>query len=580
MRNILENKHIRVILSTLYLISILVLIVDYGYTLPRWLDYTFLTFYVLSLVSFIFFNGLNLFYNQARLSRKMVLLDLVSVGWVVFCLFGEFLLTSSSFITSDWVRWATILVLARGANLPKINYKRSVLNPAQLFIVSFIGLVGLGTALLLLPNSTHKGISFVDALFTSTSAVCVTGLAVVDTSSYFTQFGKTIIMLLIQAGGLGILTFASYFSYFFKGGTSYENQIALGDITSSNKLGEVFTTLKRILTITFWVEFIGAFLIFINLSPKLIPNFWERIYFSLFHSISAFCNAGFSTLPNGMMQEGFVANYPLQLTIVLIFVFGGLGFPIIINCMIYLKHFVRRHFLFFVSKKRDYRPWLLTLSNKLNLITVVSLIVGGSVIIFIKEYSNTLAEHHGLGKVVTAIFTATTPRTAGFNSIDFSQLHFSSVIIIILLMWIGASPASTGGGIKTSTFAIATLNFISLAKGKERIEIFRREVADISVRRAFAVMTLSLLVIGFAVFLLAHFDQHLPLLDIAFECFSAYSTTGLSLGITGHLSDPSKIVLVGTMFIGRVSMLSILIAFFKKAKALTYQYPSDEILIN
>jgi len=387
-------------------------------------------------------------------------------------------------------------------------------------------------------------------------------------------------MLLIQAGGLGILTFASYFSYFFKGGATYENQIALSDITSSNKIGEVFTTLKRILIITFLVEFIGAFFIYININSKLIPEFWDRIYFSAFHSISAFCNAGFSTLQNGMMEDGFVFNYPLQFTIIVIFVFGGLGFPIVINILRYLKHFIKRYFLFFTSGENYYKPWLLTLSNKLNLITTFSLMIIGSVVIFAKEYANTLVEHKGIGKIVTAIFTATTPRTAGFNSIDFSQLHFSSIIIIILLMWIGASPASTGGGIKTSTFAIATLNFISLAKGKSKIEIFRREIADISVRRAFAVMALSLIVIGFGIFLIAHFDPKKGLLDIAFECFSAYSTVGLSLGITGDLSNSSKLVLVGIMFVGRVTMLSILIAVFKKAKALTYQYPSDEILIN
>src|SRR5699024_5375644 len=179
-----------------------------------------------------------------------------------------------------------------------------------------------------------------------------------------------------------------------------------------------------------------------------------------------------------------------------------------------------------------------------------------------------------------ALFTATTPRTAGFNSIDFSQLHFSSILIIILLMWIGASPASTGGVIKTSTFAIATLNFLSFAKGKYKIEIWRREIANISIRRAFATMALSLVVIGLGIFFIAYFDSHMKLLDIAFECFSAYSTVGLSLGITGDLSADSKLVLVIIMLIGRVTMLSILIAFFKKVKALNYRYPTEEILIN
>src|SRR5690606_13685742 len=287
----------------------------------------------------------------------------------------------------------------------------------------------------------------------------------------------------------------------------------------SNKIGEVFTTLKQILSITFFIEFIGAFFIYINIDQTLIPSYFDRVFFSAFHSISAFCNAGFSTLPKGMMQDGFVTNYPLQLIIILLFVFGGLGFPIVINVLRYLKHFVKRYILWFASGKDNYKPWILTLSSKINLITTFSLIFLGTAIIYTKEYYNTLCSHHGIGKFISALFTATTPRTAGFNSIDFNQLHFSSIIIIMLLMWIGASPASTGVGIKTSTFAIATLNFLSLAKGKDKIEIWRREIADISVRRAFATMSLSLVVIGFGVFFIAHFDPDKHLLDIAFECF-------------------------------------------------------------
>lgn len=579
MEHFINKKILKPFFSILYIISVVVLIIDYGYALPRWLDYLFLGFYTFSLLINTFFHSLKLYISEERLFR-VNLLDGLSIAFIIICLYEQFIDKSSPFIISDWMRWATILILIRGSNLPKINYKRSVLNPAQLFIISFVGLIGVGTFLLKLPNSTHHHVSTLDALFTSTSAVCVTGLSVMDIGTEYTRFGQTIIMILIQAGGLGILTFASYFSYFFKQGTTYENQIALSDMASSDKIGEVFTTLRRILTITFTVEIIGAFLIFVNIKTRVIPDFWERVYFSIFHSISAFCNAGFSTLPASMMQEGFVTNYRFQLIIIILFVFGGLGFPIVINTLRYLKYFIKRTVLFFISKKDNYIPWILTLSSKLNLITTAVLIGVGTAIIYIKEYNNTLSVHTGVGKFITALFTATTPRTAGFNSVDFSQLHFSSIIIIILLMWIGASPASTGGGIKTSTFAIGILNFISLAKGKSKIEIFRREIADISVRRAFAVMSLSFIVIGLGVFLIAQFDEQIKLLDIAFECFSAYSTTGLSLGITSILSSPSKVVLIGLMFIGRVSMLTILIAIFKKTKTLTYQYPNDEILIN
>jgi len=578
MKKLLENPILNKVLYGLYIVALFVLIFDYGFSLPNWAEQAILFFYTVLLSVAVFITVNKYVFLKKKFVFNVFLFDLLSVLFVIYCIYKQIDTSISQII--DWTRFAIILKLIREFATPKINYKRSVLNPAQLFIISFMGLVFIGALLLMLPNATYNGISFIDALFTSTSAVCVTGLIVVDTSSFFTPFGQSLIMLLIQAGGLGILTFASYFSYFFKGGATYENQIALSDISSSNKIGEVFTTLKRILGITFFIEFVGAFFIYINIDKELIPSFFDRIFFSAFHSISAFCNAGFSTLPNGMMQDGFVNNYPLQLIIIVIFVFGGLGFPIVINVLRYLKHFVKRYILWFAQGKDNYKPWILTLSSKINLITTFSLIIVGTAIIYAKEYYNTLNSHEGIGKFITALFTATTPRTAGFNSIDFSQLHFSSIIVIILLMWIGASPASTGGGIKTSTFAIATLNFLSLAKGKEKIEIWRREIANISVRRAFATMTLSLVVIGFGIFLISYYDSNVKLLDIAFECFSAYSTVGLSLGITGDLSSESKIVLVAIMFIGRVTMLSILIAVFKKVKSLNYRYPTDEILIN
>lgn len=347
-------------------------------------------------------------------------------------------------------------------------------SPARLFTFSFLFLIILGTLLLLLPIYTNGDISLVNALFTSTSAVCVTGLIVVDTSSHFTLFGQTIIMLLIQSGGLGVLTFASYFSYFFKGSSSYVSQIAISDIANTNKLGEVFLTLKRILIITLSIELFGAIWIYLSLDQSLIPSIGERIYFSIFHAVSAFCNAGFSTLPNGIMESGYIYNYPFQLSLIFLLTVGGLGFPIVINILKYIKHVLRRLFGRITSRKDLHRPWVLTLGSKVNLWTVLFLIVGGTAFIFINEYDNILATHHGLGKFVTAFFTATTPRTAGFNSINFNDLHLNSIIVVIILMWIGASPASTGGGIKTSTFAVAVLNFISLARGKNKIEIYKR----------------------------------------------------------------------------------------------------------
>jgi Trk-type K+ transport system membrane component len=212
--------------------------------------------------------------------------------------------------------------------------------------------------------------------------------------------------------------------------------------------------------------------------------------------------------------------------------------------------------------------------------TTLILIVLGTGSFYIFEYNNSLKEHSGFGKIVTAFFGGVTPRTAGFNTVDYGSAAFPTIMITILLMWIGASPASTGGGIKTSTFAIATMNIFSIARGKDRLEIYKREVAQSSIRRAFAIISLSLIVIGIATFFLAYFEPDKDIKQLTFEVFSAYSTVGLSMGVTPHLGEGGKLVLICVMFIGRISMLTMLIAIFKQTKQLKYRYPTEEILIN
>jgi trk system potassium uptake protein len=411
--------------------------------------------------------------------------------------------------------------------------------------------------------------------------VCVTGLIVVDTGSHFTSFGQVIIMILIQVGGIGIMTFASYFSYFFRGGSSYKNQLLLRDMSNTEKLTEVFNTLKKIILLTLLIELIGGIFIYSSLDKTVIPAFSERLFFSIFHAISGFCNAGFSTLPNSLYEVGFRFNYPLHLAISLLFILGGIGFPILFNFLKYLKYlFINRLLPFSMNKAQHRVPWIINLNSRMVVITSLVLIVGGTLLFFISEYNNTLQEHKGLGKLVTAFFGAVTTRTAGFNTVDTGALNISTIMVVIFLMWVGASPASTGGGIKTSTLAVGFLNIVNLAKGNSRIEIYCRQVAAISIQRAYAIMMLSVIVIGTSVLLVSLIDPHLPIRSIVFECFSAYSTVGLSMGITADLSSLSKVVIVITMFIGRVSMLSILIAIFRNVTDLKYTYPTEEILIN
>lgn len=564
------------------LAGLIAIILDFGFPQTQFSQNLLDEFFFVVLGIGLIATSLRYLQNKKLFKRKVFYFDVLSVLFTLW-VFYMYLFVGIPFETDlllenpVWIQIAVVLTFIREFSENTLNFKRTLFNPAQLFVLSFLAIIIIGSFLLLLPNTSNQGMSYIDALFTATSAVCVTGLAVVDTGSHFTVFGQTIILILIQIGGLGILTFASYFSYFFKGGTTYENQLVLSDITSSKKLGEVFSILKYIILITFGIELFSGILIYSSLNGDVFDSNAEKLFFSGFHAISAFCNAGFSTLDQSLYDTSFRYNYYLQMVIILTFVLGGLGFPIVVNIIKFIKYKLVQ---IFNNKKNDYKPWILNLNSRITLVTTFSITLIGFVLFYFLEYNNTLAEHDGIGKAVTALFGATTPRTAGFNTLDTSALTFPTLMLVFLLMWIGASPQSTGGGIKTSTFAIAALNIISIAKGKSKIEIYRREIADISIKRAFAIIVLSLMVIGFAIMLISIFEPDKGLLEIAFECFSAYSTVGLSMGITASLSSASKLVLIFVMFIGRISMLSLVIAIFNKEKRKNYRYPEEEITMN
>lgn len=480
-----------------------------------------------------------------------------------------------------WIYLAVFLVFIREFSAITVEFRRAVFNPAQLFILSFLLIIITGAFLLMLPKAANIKISLIDALFTSTSAVCVTGLTVVDTGSFFTEFGQIIIAFLIQVGGLGIMTFTSYFSYFFRGSSSYESQLILRDFTNTERLSEVFSVLKKILIITLLIEAIGAFFILHTIDKTVIPSPTDRVFFAVFHSISGFCNAGFSTLPNSFYESTFQFNYPLHLIVAFLFILGGLGFPIVFNMLKFIKARIKSSILsLFLRKSQMPSPWLFNVNIRIVLVTSLILTSLGTVVFFIFEYNNTLSIHSFFGKIVTAFFGAVTTRTAGFNTVDTAALSIPTVLIILFLMWVGASPSSTGGGIKTSTLAVAILNIISIAKGASRLEVYKREIPQVSVNRAFAIIVLSILVISVSILFINFFDSGKGFLDICFECISAFSTVGLSRGITSELSSASKFILILTMFVGRVSMLTILIAFFKKLSYGNYRYPTESILIN
>lgn len=455
------------------------------------------------------------------------------------------------------------------------------INPALLFVFSFLFIIFLGTGLLMLPNATYSEITMTNAFFTATSAVCVTGLIVVDTATYFTPLGQIFIIILIQLGGLGIMTFTSFFGYFFKGGASFGNEFLLKELINEEKMGEIFNTLFKIITVAFTIEAIGALVIYYNVPSSLFASDLHAVGFSAFHAISAFCNAGFSTLSGNLYQPGFRENYGLHYSIGLIIIIGGLGFPILLNYIRFLNHFLKNKYNQ-IFKKTAYvhAPKIILMNTRIVMITTLLLISAGFLFFMLSEYNHSLKDLSTAGKIAGAFFGSVTARTAGFNTVDMSTMAPVSVLFLMFLMWVGASPASTGGGIKTTTFAVAVMNFVSLAKGKGRIEVFGRELANESVRRAFAIIFLSLAVIVMSTLMLVITDGVLGLTNILFEVISAFGTVGLSLGITAQLSTAGKWAIIVTMFLGRVGTLTLLVGFFRKMRSFQYHYPKESIMIN
>ena len=455
------------------------------------------------------------------------------------------------------------------------------LGPAQLFVLSFLIISVFGSLLLLLPGATKEDISYVDALFTATSAVCVTGLNVVDTELAFTILGQIIILSLIQIGGLGIMTFTTYFSFFFKGGSSYKNQLLVKDITNEENLDNVFSALKSILIITFLIEGIGFLLIFISLNNAGL-DFWERAFFSIFHSISRFCNAGFSTLSGNLYDIRIRFNFPVHIIMSFLIILGGLGFPIIYNIWKYITTNVYNLYKRVVRKEKYIFAKLeISVNTHLVIRTTVLLLLIGTFSFYFFEKDGVLTQYStGLGKWTAAFFGSVTSRTAGFNSTDTSALTIPTSLMLISLMWIGASPASTGGGIKTTTFAISVMNFYSLVRGKKRVEFKGREISQNSISKAFAQITLAKLFIMVITFIMILIEANKEPMDLLFETVSAYSTVGLSRNVTPLLSDSGKLVITITMLVGRVSLFTLLTALTKRVNLSLYRYPSEELLIN
>lgn len=480
-----------------------------------------------------------------------------------------------------YITLATYAIISLSYSIFRVVGKRT--NPSMLLSGSFLIFIIIGTFLLLLPKSTVTDISFVDSLFVSTSAVCITGLTPVDVAATFTPLGLLILVILMQIGALGVMTFTSFFALFFSGSTSIYSQLMLKDMIYSKSMSTLVPTLLYIFAFTVTVELIGAVMLFLSIHDTLGLTFSNEIVFSLFHSVSAFCNAGFSCFPDGfsnpLLLDGNISVYWIM---TLLIVAGSIGFPILVNFRDAFAYHLRRVWRRLRRKSiSDIRlVHIYNMNTKIVLYTFTLLFVGGSLLFFFLEYNNSLAGMTITEKITQSVFNSATPRSAGFSSVSPAGFLNTTLLMVMFLMWVGGASQSTGGGIKVNTLAAIWLNLRSILRGEPRPHAYGRTVAIGSIRRANAVVTLSVLSYMIFSFLLLALEPDLPTRDLLFESCSALFTVGSSLGVTPMLSDSSEVLLCVAMFLGRVGLISLLAGMLRRSAQAKCQYPSDTIIIN
>ncbi len=442
------------------------------------------------------------------------------------------------------------------------------ITPTQLIALGFMIVILVGSFLLSLPISSRQlqWTNFLDSLFTATSATCVTGLVAYDTNVHFNLFGQVVILILIQIGGIGFMTVLSTIGIFLKRKINLHERKIIMQASGSISTTGVIALVKRIGKTTLIIESIGAILLAIRFIPDF--GFFKGLYYSVFHSISAFCNAGFDimgTLDNEFCSlTNYVGDWLVNLTIMWLIVSGGLGFFVWSNI---------------IDSKLCFKK--MKLHTKIVLVTTAFLIIVPSFLFFIfeKDNPNTIGNLPIDTKILASIFQSITPRTAGFNTIDLSKINDSSALLTIVLMAIGGSPGSTAGGIKTTTFIVAILSIIFSAKQRTSIVIGKRQLENNIIKQASAIITLFLFSIIFASIIIIAIDN-LTLLDALFETTSAIGTVGLSNGVDVAMLHPiSKLILILLMYIGRIGVISIVFLFNRKGDNELLKRPVEKILI-
>ncbi len=537
-------------------------------------------FYILNyLVRFLYTFEPGRFFRSTWLELTLVILLVIEAGSTL--LFNapvvKLFLTAigyGQYLNIYHIILQVILLIFLVIDLAKVStlFDMIKLEASTMFILSFIILISVGTILLMLPEMTtnHKGADWMTALFTSASASCVTGLIVVDTATYFTFKGQFVIMMLIQFGGLNIISFATFFASMYSKGVGIRHQSLMQDFFSSDSLFDANALLRKIVFVTILIETIGAVVIHSLWSPEIKFNGEaEKIFCSVFHSISAFNNAGFSLFTNGLYESFNQSSYILHIGFILLIFMGSLGFSAIMDI-----------FGIASMRKRMMLPWKrLQLSSQVALYSSLVLGFGGALIFFLTERQHILADKNVFEATVTALFQSIAARTAGFNTIDTGALQLPTLLLTIFLMFVGGSSGSTGGGIKTSTFTIIIVSVYSTIRGKRNLELMKHNIAWELLNKAFSIFIFSATFVFVCTFLLTILEPETDLIKLFFEATSAFATTGLSTGITAGLSDYSKTILIIAMFVGRVGTMTLALALSQRVISVSYKYPNAHFMV-
>lgn len=472
------------------------------------------------------------------------------------------------------------LILPVGLRFLRVTRARFLqhVRPGTLFVATFALAIVAGAAMLKTPNATTQGISWLDAIFTSTSAVCVTGLGVVDTEHAFTPHGEVVLLFLIQVGGLGIMTLTYFMALVVGQGISLRDRARLSELLSEDNLGAMGQAVGKIVVITLAIEAAGAVLLYLSWA-EAPPREGRLAWDAVFHSISAFCNAGFSTFSANLADPAVATNRPGQAVVMLLIVAGGIGFAVMNDLPRLLVHGLSTLLLKLFPRSRRFARWKLRyrvrLHVRLVLLVTFALLLAGTAGFFLTERWD-----WSWDRAWEAFFNSVTARTAGFNITDFSSYGFATVMLMCLLMFIGGSPGGTAGGIKTTTFAISLGELWRLVRGQESLHLHNRRIAHDVVERSAATIVLSVLWVSLAVVLVSLGNPGADPSDIVFECFSAFGTVGLSRAFTMDLSPFSKAVIIATMFAGRVGVLTLVFTLAGQATPRRYELPDAKLPLN